>query len=98
LWKQPSGRGERRDHAQRRPDRGELGEQVLHGLADLLVGVEDDLAVVVDEADGQRERSSPRCAAASFAPCNRPVSRCSSASLMLPLRPSRRRSLTSDRS
>lgn len=47
---------------------------------------------------GSGVRSSPRAAAARFAPCRRPARRCSSASLIVPFRPSSSRSLKSARS
>jgi hypothetical protein len=55
LREQPAGLVERPDRLQRRAGAREFGEQVLDRAADLLVGVLDDLPVlVVDVPDRQR--------------------------------------------
>jgi hypothetical protein len=54
LWEQPTGRVECADHPHDRAGALELAEEILDGAADLLIGVFDDLAIlVIDKPDGK---------------------------------------------
>ena len=75
----------------------ELPEDQPHHRLDLLVGVEDDLpGGPPDVPDGQGERELAAAGLGKLTLCKRCLSRCSSASLMVPFRPSSSRSLYSE--
>ena len=95
---EPAG-GERGDDPERRPGRGERREHVRDRRGDLLVGVLDHLPVIVaDVPGGQRQPQLAAFGGGQPGAVERLCSRCSSASLIWPLRPSSSRSLMSDRS
>ncbi len=75
---------------------GEGGEEMRDGVLHSGVGVEDDFAGgVIDQADGSSMGNSPRRALESCPPRRRARMKCSSASDIVPFRPSSSRSLKS---
>ena len=85
---------ERLDHGAGRAGPGEGGEQVPDRVLHAGVGVEDDLAGgVVDQPDRERHRQLAAAGLGELTAAEPGRMKCSSASLIVPLRPSRSRSL-----
>src|SRR5215831_13257790 len=94
-WELHSSRAEPQPNAPRRAGLGETLKHGLNGGDDAFVGVEAHLAVLIapTKPTGRPRLSSPRAALLRMPPLRRARNTCSSASLIVPLRPSSKRSL-----